>query len=202
MYPITLDLTNKKVLVAGGGEVALRKIKRLLKAGAFVTVVSPEAVNGIESLYLENKIRWVKNKVVKEDFADAFLIIAATNDNRVNRDIVRHAGENKLVNVASSPEDGNFHVPATLQRGSLLLSVSTGGASPSLAMKIRDDLSDIYGENYDQYVRFLQECRECIKSLRISKEEKKEYLNECLEGRFVDCVEERKKFKEKLMVTR
>ena len=135
MYPITLNIENRKCVIIGGGKIAYFKAGPLLEAGAEVTVVSPEICTGFQVLEKEGKIRVLLKEVEETDYNDAFLIIVATNSTEVNERVYENASESQLVNVISNHELGNFHIPATLNRGMLSISVSTNGASPTLEKK-------------------------------------------------------------------
>lgn len=198
MYPITLELQGKSVVIAGGGTVAYRKIQSLMKAGANVTVVSPEAVDPIKDLDEEGSLLWIQKPVEDKDYEDAFIIIAATNKPEVNQQIAEIAKSRQLVNVVDEPSLGNFSVPAIVRRGRLLIAVSTGGASPVLAKRIKKELQDIYTSDYEGFTAFLYECRQLIKKWDGPIDKKHQMLNEILEERFLVSEEERDRFKRDL----
>jgi precorrin-2 dehydrogenase / sirohydrochlorin ferrochelatase len=191
MYPISLNLEGKPCVVAGGGKVAYYKLLPLLKEKAEVTVVSPIIIPDIDKLYSEGKINVIRREIEQADYCDAFLIIAATNDQSVNREIYESVRDTKLVNVVSDSKIGNFHIPASLVRGKLLISVSTGGASPMLAKKIRDDLKEVYDESYEEYLEFLHEARMTIKNSSYEKVKKNRLYKEVLEDKYKVSLKER-----------
>jgi len=191
MYPITLKLKGKLCVVVGGGKIAFNKIGPLLQAEAAVTVVSPEIIPEIESLHLEGKINVLKKEVEDDDYKDAFLIIAATNFPEVNAEIYEKAKHAKLINVITDSELGNFHIPATFTRGRLQISVATGGASPLLAKKIRDELEEKYDDTYEDYLEFLYEVRMKVKQSLLSKEEKRELYKEAIDEKYKHSIKER-----------
>ncbi len=156
-YPISLNLENVPCLVVGGGTVALRKVESLLASGACVTVVSPHMVGEIETLKgLELK----KRKFRPEDLDGKFLVVSATDDRSVNETVAKAAKERMmLVNVVDDPELCNFYVNSQVRRGDLAISVSTGGASPALAKRIRKDLEKLYGEEFAGFLRLMREYR-------------------------------------------
>ncbi len=94
-----------------------------------------------------------------DDLAEAFLVIAATNDRKVNEAVAQAAAPGQLVNVVDDPERCDFHVPAVIRRGPLTIAVSTGGSSPAVARRIRRELEEKYGEEYRPYLEFLQRAR-------------------------------------------
>lgn len=156
-YPVSLNLENTPCLVVGGGTVALRKVESLLASGAQVTVVSPSFVPEIEALKgLELK----KRKFRPEDLDGKFLAVSATDDRSVNEAVAKAAKKRMLlVNVVDDPELCNFYVNSQVRRGDLSISVSTGGASPALAKRIRKELEKQYGEEYAGLLRLMREYR-------------------------------------------
>ncbi|MBF0618819.1 MAG: bifunctional precorrin-2 dehydrogenase/sirohydrochlorin ferrochelatase [Candidatus Omnitrophica bacterium] len=137
-YPVNLDLEGKKCLVVGGGKVAERKVLTLLKFGADIVVVSPEITPRIALQARAGKVIHIKRAYQKKDLKGVFLVIAATNVPVVNALAARHAeSRNILLNVVDVPKLCNFIVPSVLQRGSLTISISTGGQSPMFAQMWR-----------------------------------------------------------------
>jgi precorrin-2 dehydrogenase/sirohydrochlorin ferrochelatase len=161
-YPVTLRLVGKKVVVVGGGKVAERKVMGLLGTGAEVVVVSPEATEGIQGLHREGRIVWKQKLVAVSDLADAFMILVATNNPQLNQSIKKTAEAHQLVTIADDPDGSNFHVPAHFSRGQLSIAVSTGGASPTLAGKIREQLEEQFDDSYESYLEFLSCKRKWI----------------------------------------
>ena len=173
-YPIMLRLNGKKTVVVGGGKVAERKVKGLLGTGALVSVVSPELTDELLRLARDGDIVWLDKTFSKDDIQDAFLVFAATNDEGVNQFVRSVAKDHQLVMVADDPEDSDFHVPAQVQRGRLSITVSTGGASPILAGKIREQLEQQFDEQYSEYLDFLFSKRQWIlKEIKDSSLKKK-----------------------------
>lgn len=194
MYPISLKIEGKPCVVAGGGKIAYFKLVSLIQAKAKVTVVSPIIIPEIEKLYEDGKIDVLRKEIEDVDYKDAYLIIAATNDQAINREIYENIKDTKLVNVVSDSEIGNFHIPATLTRGKLQISVATGGASPTLAKKIRDDLKEIFDESYEEYLEFLYEARMKIKNSAFSREKKQSMYKQVLDEKYKNSFAERNGF--------
>ncbi len=194
MYPINLKIEGKLCVVAGGGRIAFNKIGPLLQAKADVTVVSPDIIPEIEQLQLEGKIKILQREIEDEDYNNAFLIIAATNSKEINMRIYEQTNHNKLINVIADAEMGNFHIPATLTRGRLQISVATGGASPLLAKQIRDELQEKYDDTYEDYLDFLYETRIIIKQSLLAKEERQALYKEAVEEKYRHSLEERHQF--------
>ncbi|MEH7299225.1 NAD(P)-binding protein [Neobacillus drentensis] len=173
-YPIMMRLKGKKTVVVGGGKVAERKVKGLLGTGALVSVVSPELTDELLRLARDGDIIWLDRTFSKDDIQDAFLVFAATNNEGVNQFVRSVAKDHQLVMVADDPEDSDFHVPAQVQRGRLSITVSTGGASPILAGKIREQLEQQFDEQYSEYLDFLFSKRQWIlKEIKDSSLKKK-----------------------------
>lgn len=157
-----LKLEGKKVVVVGGGMVAERKVTGLLGTGSHIIVISPNATDELKRLAGSERIEWLKKSFSKEDMDDAFLVFAATNDNELNQYIKMAASDHQLVTIADDPEGSDFHVPSHIQRGRLSITVSTGGASPTLARKIREQLEQQFDDEYEGYLEFLFSARQRI----------------------------------------
>ncbi|WIG38199.1 NAD(P)-binding protein [Bacillus toyonensis] len=198
MYPLTVQVNKKRVVVIGGGKVAGFKIIPLLKQGADIVVVSPELDVNLVKLVEEKKIRWYQREYEKSDIKDAFLVVAASSDSILNEQVAEDAAKNQLVNVITNPESGNVHFPAAIHRGLLNIAVSTGGASPKLAKKIRDDIANKYDETYEIYLDFLYEVRVKLKDLQLEKKERHILLQEVLKSAYVQNERKREQFLQEL----
>lgn len=145
-YPAFLDLQGTPCVVVGGGGVAWRKAKSLLACGARVTVVSPEVVHPLAALARRGRITWCRRRFRGSDLNRAFLVIAATDDQGVNRAVsARARARRRLVNVVDQPALCTFILPSVMSRGALTMAISTGGASPALSKWLRRDLAARYG---------------------------------------------------------
>ncbi|EJQ09080.1 siroheme synthase domain-containing protein [Bacillus cereus BAG3X2-1] len=198
MYPLTVRVDKKRVVVIGGGKVAGFKIVPLLKQGADIIVISTELDANLVKLVEEKQIRWYQREYEKSDIDDVFLVVAATSDSVLNEQIAEDASANQLVNVITNPESGNVHFPAAIHRGLLNVAVSTGGASPKLAKKIRDDIANKYDENYESYLDFLYEVRIKVKELQVEKRQKNILLQEVLKSIYVQNEQKREIFLQEL----
>ncbi|ASJ47814.1 NAD(P)-binding protein [Bacillus cereus] len=194
MYPLTVRVNEKRVVVIGGGKVAGFKIIPLLKQGADIVVISPELDANLVKLVEEKKIRWYQREYEKSDIKSAFLVVAASSDSILNEQVAEDAAENQLVNVITNPESGNVHFPAAIHRGLLNIAVSTGGASPKLAKKIRDEIANKYDETYELYLDFLYEVRVKLKDLQLEKRERNILLQEVLKSVYVQNEGKRESF--------
>ncbi|PFS33367.1 precorrin-2 dehydrogenase [Bacillus cereus] len=198
MYPLTVRVNEKRVVVIGGGKVAGFKIIPLLKQGADIVVISPELDANLVKLVEEKKIRWYQREYEKSDIKSAFLVVAASSDSILNEQVAEDAAENQLVNVITNPESGNVHFPAAIHRGLLNIAVSTGGASPKLAKKIRDEIANKYDETYESYLDFLYEVRVKLKDLQLEKRERNILLQEVLKSVYVQNEGKRESFLQEL----
>lgn len=172
-YPINLKIEDMKIAIIGGGKVAYRKCKNFLDFNKNVTVISEDFIEEFEDL--KDCIDTIKDNYNEKYIEDVFVVVAATNNEDVNREIGLYCREHgKLVNVVDDADLSNFTVPSFVKRGDLLLSVSTGGKSPSLSSKIRKDLEEVYDESYEEYVNLLGEARKkIIKNTEDIKERRK-----------------------------
>ena len=170
MYPINLKLTGRPCAVVGGGQVAWRKIDRLLDCGARVTVISPEVDSRIEAMAKAKKLIWRKGAYSRGGLEGFFCVFCATNDPKINRMAAlegKQAGA--LINVASDPELCDFTLPGVVRQGPLLFTVSSDGASPGFTRLLRQDLEKRYHTGFGEFALFLREIRrELIKKFSSS----------------------------------
>lgn len=160
-YPINLDVKDRPVVIIGGGTVAARKAKRLLEAGARVTVVAPHLDERLAALADQGSLVHQGRGYLPGDLCGALLAFAATDDAQVNRAVAQEARElGVLVDLVAEPQQGDFTTPATLSRGELLITASTGGASPGLSRRIIEVLTPLFGDEYAKSVMLLGLARE------------------------------------------
>ncbi|MCC0684936.1 bifunctional precorrin-2 dehydrogenase/sirohydrochlorin ferrochelatase [Clostridioides sp. ZZV15-6383] len=176
LYPINLKLDELDVVIIGGGEVAYRKCKNFLNFNKNVTIVSKQILNKFYDL--EGNIKIIKDDYKKMYIESASVIIVATNNRELNMEIGLYCrAKKKLVNVVDNLEISNFTVPSYIKRGDLLISVSTGGKSPSLSSKIKKELEEIYSEDYEEYLNVLGDIRKKIIKKYEDKIKRKDMLN-------------------------
>ncbi len=161
-YPVFLNLRGKRCVVIGGGRVAERKVKGLLEANASVTVISPELTEELQRLKNLNLFTHIDRPYQSGDLGDAFLVIAATSDMDVNRQIFREASE-KPLNVVDIPELCTFIVPSVVRKGPLAVAISTSGVSPSLSRSLRLELQEIIPDEISEFLEYLYNIRKEIK---------------------------------------
>jgi precorrin-2 dehydrogenase/sirohydrochlorin ferrochelatase len=159
-YPVVLDVSGRKCVVVGGGAVALRKVRGLLRCGARVTVVSPKLCAGLASLAGKGAVRFRQKAYGASDLRGALLVIGATDDPLVNEAVSRQARRRGiLVNIADDPKLCTFHIPSTLRRGPVLAAVSTGGASPALAARLTRLMAQTIGPEHGRLAAMLGRLR-------------------------------------------
>lgn len=159
-YPLFLNIQTWPVVVVGAGAVASRKIRSLLAAGARVTVISPQATPSIRRMAAAGKLRWRKRRFIRGDLRHARLAVAATDDLDVNRRVCAEAIMRGLpVNCVAPPDAGNFFAPSVLRRGGITLAISTGGASPAFAKRLRRDLEAFLDDGYSDLLKQMSATR-------------------------------------------
>ena len=159
-YPIGLDISGRRCLVIGGGEVGERKVERLLECGARVSVVGRDLTPALAGFRKKGAIDHIPGDYVQKHLKGAFLVIGATDDRSVNERIFRDARKmGVLANIVDDPERCDFILPALCRQGDLVLTVATEGKSPALAKKLRQDLEERYGPEYEVLLKIMGEIR-------------------------------------------
>ena len=167
-YPIFLNVKGKKCVVVGGGQVALRKVRVMLEHGSDVEVISPDLCPEMAELAVSGTIHALAREYQAEDLKNAFVAIAATDNSEINRSVVAEARRSAvLVNVVDDAENSDFIVPSYMRRGEITIAVSTGGASPALARKIRSRLEKEMGDEYALLADLVGEVREELRQHKI-----------------------------------
>ncbi len=173
-YPVVLSLSGKRCLLVGGGRVAQRKVQRLLRAGAVVTVIAPELTGGLMTLAGQSKITWEKRPYREGDVGGFFLVFAASSDPAVNQRVAREAEEKGvLCSVADAPEISSFLTPAVLEREGILIAIGSGGKSPFLVRFLREWLGANLPRDLGRVLQVLEEERRVLKGTGMSFQEKK-----------------------------
>ena len=181
-FPINLDITEKAVVVVGGGVVAARKCAALLDAGARVTVIAPCLDSSLEGLLREGRLRHEARQYRPGDLTGAFLAFAATDDPAINRAVADEAASRLvLADIADAPELGSFSLPAVMKRGDLRIAVSTGGKSPALARLIRRELEAAYGNEYARALDIMGRVREKLLTVKGNSAYNKQIFSELAE---------------------
>ena len=179
LYPINLNLENKKCYVVGGGEVAARKISGLLSAGAKVEVIAPEVCKKISDLAECGKIILRREKYSAEKISDGAILIAATNNFELNKKILSDGRQkNFLVNVVEGESD--FNVPSKIQRGDFLLTISTAGSSPAFSKFVRENLEREFDKDFGDALKIISKYRQEVKNILQNYEDRKKFWREVL----------------------
>jgi precorrin-2 dehydrogenase/sirohydrochlorin ferrochelatase len=164
-YPVHLDIQNRNCLVVGGGSVATRKVITLLDCGADVTVISPLVSKQMRDFATSGSIKLKKRPYQSGDLKGMFLVIGATDDEDINRQISRDANRlNTLCNIADRPEVCSFILPSIVQRDDLVITISTSGQSPAMAKKLRKTLEKQFGEEYGIFLKLMGAIRKKLLS--------------------------------------
>lgn len=162
-YPIFLELSGRRVVLIGGGAVALRKAQPLLEAGARLVVVAEHIDDMLIALCQGKDAELIKSRYAKNYLAGALLAIAATNDHKLNKQIYKDCQELEvLCNVVDVPELCDFFVPAVVKRGDLQIAVGTEGQCPAYAGHVRRKLEEIFTEEHGQFLAELEVMRKKI----------------------------------------
>ncbi len=192
-YPVFLDLKGKKAVVVGGGKVAERKAIALMKAGAWVEIVTPTITKPLEKYRKQGAIKHTERNYKKGDLKGAFAVVAGTSSQEINMKIAKDAkqlrntvrvigidskrdsdGSPQLINVIDTPSEGNFIVPSVVRRGPLTIAISTEGCSPAVSKAIRKEIERLYGAEFARYLRFAARMRkETVEKIKEAKKRKK-----------------------------
>jgi precorrin-2 dehydrogenase / sirohydrochlorin ferrochelatase len=189
-YPITLvGLEGARCVVVGGGEVAARKVAALREAGAHPRVISPAVGDALQRQAEVGEIELLPRRYEAGDLEGARLVIAATDNAATNEAVWQEAqARGILVNVVDDPPHCNFYVPATVRRGALTLSISTGGTSPALARRIRQNLEQQYDAVYERYLALLGRLRPVIQETVSDAARRKALWEELLDSQILDLL--------------
>ncbi|MEA2141860.1 MAG: precorrin-2 dehydrogenase [Solirubrobacteraceae bacterium] len=182
-YMACLHLTDRPCLVVGAGPVALEKIEGLLACDARVTVVAPEAIDAIAGLAGEGTITWHRRPYETADLEGSFMVVAATSDTDLNVGVFRDAeARQMLVNVVDVPPLCNFILPAIVRAGPLAIAISTAGASPALAKRIKSEIAEQFGEPYARLAIMLNDARGWAKATLPTYQDRKRFFEEIVNG--------------------
>jgi siroheme synthase-like protein len=182
-YIACLRLSGRRCVVVGGGEVGLEKVEGLLACDAKVTLIAPEAQPELAQLALEGSIRWERREYQSGDLEGALIAIAATNDTDLNIRVFEDAeARSMLVNVVDVPPLCNFILPAIVRNGPLAIAISTAGASPALAKRMKREIRELFGEPYANLAILLNEARGWAKATLPTYQGRKEFFESIVNG--------------------
>jgi siroheme synthase-like protein len=183
LYMAALKLQGRRCLVVGGGDVGLEKVEGLLLCDGDVTLIAPDAVDELAEYASEGSILWERRVFRDSDLDDAFLAIAATNDTDVNISVSEGAERRAmLVNVVDVPPLCNFILPAIVRSGPLAIAISTAGASPALAKRMKREIAEQFGEPYARLAVILNDHRGWAKATLPTYQDRKEFFEGIVNG--------------------
>jgi siroheme synthase-like protein len=183
LYIACLRLSGRPCLVVGGGSVGLEKVEGLLACDGSVTLVAPDAVPELEAYAAEGSIRWEQRDFADADLDGRFLAIAATSNTEVNIAVYEGAERRAmLVNVVDVPPLCNFILPAIVRNGPLAIAISTAGASPALAKRMKREIAENFGEPYARLAVILNDARGWAKATLPTYQDRKEFFEGIVNG--------------------
>ncbi|GAA5334828.1 MULTISPECIES: precorrin-2 dehydrogenase/sirohydrochlorin ferrochelatase family protein [Thermus] len=173
-FPLMLDLKDRPVLLIAGGPETEAKLHALLQAGARVTVLAEEDAWGLAALEREGRIRWLRRGYREGDLEGYFLVVSHPKDKAIHPRVRREAEERRIFLVAvDDPEHASAILPAVLRRGDFLVALSTSGAAPALAVRLKERLAQLFPETYGELVAFLRTLRPKIAQIPSFEERKR-----------------------------
>jgi precorrin-2 dehydrogenase/sirohydrochlorin ferrochelatase len=200
VFPMFLKLEGRRCLVVGAGTIAEGKIGGLIATDASIRVIAPEATTQVQTWAGEGKIDWERRKFLTSDLQGVFLVVAATSSTPVHEEIFAEAKKlGVLCNVVDVPHLCDFFYPAIVRRGSLQIAISTAGESPALSQRLRKELEQQFGPEYEAWVTAIGEARAELATRDLSAEDRKEILHELASREFYEKFRDelRKQQKEK-----
>jgi precorrin-2 dehydrogenase/sirohydrochlorin ferrochelatase len=182
-YIACLRLDGRRCLVVGGGEVGLEKVEGLLACGANVTLVAPDAHPLLIEMAGEGSITWARREFRGADLEGCLIAIAATDDTDVNISVYEAAERRAmLVNVVDVPPLCNFILPAIVRTGPLAIAISTAGASPALAKRMKREIGELFGQPYAELAVMLNDARGWAKATLPTYQDRKEFFESIVNG--------------------
>lgn len=198
VFPVFIELKDKKCVVVGGGTVAERKIEALIEFGAKIVVISM-AVNGkIRDLERNGRIEVMEREYSSGDLDGAFLAIAATDNPKTNEEVYKDALKKGIfINVVDCPKRCNFIFPAIVKRGDMVIGISTSGAYPALSKRIREKLETLFPNGFEVYLEILKDLRSKAGKRINDKDKRTEFLTKVLDDVLDKDISKAEEFKEK-----
>ncbi len=182
-YIACLKLSGRKCLIVGGGDVGLEKVEGLLACDGDVVLVAPDATEQLRALADDGSIAWERRPYEPSDLEGKFIAIAATNDSEVNIGIYYDAEKlAMLINVVDVPPLCNFILPAIVRTGPLAIAISTAGASPALAKRMKREISELFGEPYARLAVMLNDARGWAKATLPTYQDRKRFFEGIVNG--------------------
>ena len=188
-YPVNLDIRGQSCLVVGGGPVGTRKVRTLLDCGAAVTVVSPEVTTPLSVLAGENRICLKQRPYRTSDLDGVFLVIGATNNKDLNHTIHDDSRmKGKLCNIADQPDLCNFILPSIIERGDLIIAISTSGKSPAFARRLRKQLEAQFGPEYAEFLKLMGAVRKILLERTRDPEAHRLVFESLIDQGLLECI--------------
>ena len=182
-YIACLNLKGRRALVVGGGPIGLEKVEGLLVCGADVHVVAPDVGEELERLAADGEIRWSRREYETADLDGCIMAIACTDDTDVNIRVYEEAeAKAMLVNIVDVPPLCNFILPAIVRTGAIAVAISTRGASPALAKRMKREIADLFGTEYARLAELLNEVRGWAKGTLPTYNDRKEFFEQIVNG--------------------
>jgi len=179
LFPMFLKIAGRPCLVVGAGAVAESKIASLVEAGGKVRVIAPEATKRVRWWAEAKKIEWQRRGFQPEDLAGMLLVVAATSSSELHEEILKEARRRAvLCNIVDVPALCDFYYPAVVQRGALQIAISTSGRSPALAQRLRKELEEQFGAEYEEWMEQLGDSRDVRQAGDSDPEERKRLRHE------------------------
>ena len=179
LFPAFLKLENRPALVVGGGAIATSKIPSLLNAGARITVVAPKLTCELAELVRNHDITWLPKPFEPSDLSGIFLVIAATNIRELNAAVFAEADRrNILCNAVDDIDHCHFYYGSIVQRGDFQIAISTNGKSPALAQRLRRELQEQFGPEYEAWLEWLGAAREVLRAQSSDPEATRKFLHQ------------------------
>ena len=184
LYIACLKLKGRRAVVVGGGDIGLEKVEGLLLCDADVTLIAPDALPALQEYAAEGSISWERREYAgAPDLEGVFLAIAATNQSEVNIRVSEDAeARSMLVNVVDVPPLCNFILPAIVRSGPLAIAISTAGASPALAKRMKREIAEAFGEPYARLAVMLNDARGWAKATLPTYQDRKEFFEGIVNG--------------------
>ncbi len=189
-YPLFADLSGRRCVVVGGGAVAHRKVTALIRCGAQVVVISPTLTARLAAMAAAGRVQLAARSFQPSDVRNAWLVIAATSDPAVNAQVSAAAAKARIfANVVDDQPLCSFIAPSWVRRGALTIAVSTGGASPTLAKRLRRELAQRLGPRYTHMVRLLGGLRQPAKRVLPTYQQRQRYFDDVVSGKVFTLVQ-------------
>ncbi|MFD1066435.1 precorrin-2 dehydrogenase/sirohydrochlorin ferrochelatase family protein [Oceanobacillus locisalsi] len=176
--PILFEIKNKTVIAVGGGAIAAKKIKPLFEAGADITLIAPEIHPDLQALYENGEIKWKERMVQEREQFDSSILLLMTEKAELNQSLYENKRPDQLVYIINDAKKSDFHFPAVLKKGQLTIALSTNGASPIYAKRLKKQLEEHLPVEVEEDLAFLDQARKSILAYPLTAKQKKQLLQQ------------------------